>query len=149
MANRPTSGIGGKAVRDHRVPCPAVPGPKDRSHRDHAFAAGGRSGRAGWAAALGLRTGVFGLQGDDAGGRTLRAAMDELGIEHQIVIVDAATSLAEIFVDTTGERVIYVAPGATTTTTAEHVREQRAFLEGARVVSTEVSQVPYTPQLSP
>jgi arabinose-5-phosphate isomerase len=96
----------------------------------------------GWAAALGVRTGIFGRQGDDADGRFLRAAMDRAGIARAIALTDEATSLAEIFVDTTGERVIYVAPGATTTTTAEHVREQRAFLEGARVVSTEVSQLP-------
>jgi arabinose-5-phosphate isomerase len=96
----------------------------------------------GWAAALGVRTGIFGRQGDDAGGRFLRAAMDRAGIARAIALVQEATSLAEIFVDATGERVIYVAPGATATTTAAHVHEQRAFLDGARIVSTEVSQLP-------
>jgi sugar/nucleoside kinase (ribokinase family) len=39
----------------------------------------------GWAAALGLQTGIFGRQADDEGGRFLRAAMDRFGIERDLV----------------------------------------------------------------
>ncbi len=97
----------------------------------------------GWAAALGLRTGIFGRQADDEGGRFLRAAMARLGIETHIAIEGSASSLAEIFVDDEGERAIYMAPGATADTTAAHIRERHAdFIVTAARLSTEVSQLP-------
>jgi arabinose-5-phosphate isomerase len=97
----------------------------------------------GWAAALGLRAGIFGRQGDDANGRFLRAAMDRLGIERDLVLEGHATSMAEIFVDDDGERAIYMAPGATAETTAEHVRRHHAeTIRRARRLTTEVSQLP-------
>jgi len=97
----------------------------------------------GWAAALGLRAGIFGRQGDDANGRFLRAAMDRLGIERDLVLEGSATSMAEIFVDDHGERAIYMAPGATAETTAEHVRRHHAeTIRRARRLTTEVSQLP-------
>ncbi len=98
----------------------------------------------GWAAVLGLRTGIFGRQGDDEGGRFLRAAMQRAGIEMDIHIdPDAASTVAEIFVDDSGERSIYMAPGATSATTREHVRKHHApFIARARTLSTEVSQLP-------
>ena len=55
----------------------------------------------GWAAVLGLRAGIFGRQADDENGRFLRAAMDRLGIERDLVLEGSATSVAEIFVDDT------------------------------------------------
>jgi arabinose-5-phosphate isomerase len=97
----------------------------------------------GWAAALGLRAGIFGRQGDDAGGRFLRAAMDRLGIERDLALVAEATSLAEIFVDDAGERAIYMAPGATAGTTALHVRRDfGATIRRSARLTTEVSQLP-------
>jgi ribokinase len=97
----------------------------------------------GWAALLGLRTGIFGRQGDDEGGRFLRAAMDRAGIERDLILVEDATSLAEIFVDAEGARSIYMARGATGTTTARHLREAHAaFVARASIVTTEVSQLP-------
>ena len=97
----------------------------------------------GWAAALGLRTGIFGRQGDDDAGRFLRAAMDRLAITREITVVAEPTSLAEIFVDDAGSRSIYMAPGATAETTPEYVREHHTeFIRRARVVTTEVSQLP-------
>jgi sugar/nucleoside kinase (ribokinase family)/D-arabinose 5-phosphate isomerase GutQ len=97
----------------------------------------------GWAAALGLQTGIFGRQADDEGGRFLRAAMDRFGIERDLVLEGSATSVAEIFVDDAGGRAIYMAPGATAETTAEHVRrDHAAFIRRARRLSTEVSQLP-------
>ena len=87
----------------------------------------------GWASTLGLRTGIFGRQGDDEGGCFLRAAMDRLAIQREIVVVNAPTSLAEIFVDDLGNRSIYMAPGATSGTTPEWVREHHAgFIRRAR-----------------
>lgn len=97
----------------------------------------------GWAAALGVRTGIFGRQGDDAEGRFLRAAMDALGIERDIKLVDEPTSIAEIFVDDEGGRAIYMAAGATAGTTAAHVRGDHEYtIRHAQRVTTEVSQLP-------
>ena len=67
----------------------------------------------GWAAALGLRTGIFGLGAEDENGRLLRAAMDRLGIAHSIGRNGSASSVCEIFVDHAGERAIYMAAAAT------------------------------------
>jgi ribokinase len=96
----------------------------------------------GWAAALGLRTGIFGLGADDANGRFLRAAMERLGIAHSIELAGSATSVSEIFVDDAGERTIYMAPAATSETTPERVRAHAAFVGRARRLTTEVSQLP-------
>jgi sugar/nucleoside kinase (ribokinase family)/D-arabinose 5-phosphate isomerase GutQ len=97
----------------------------------------------GWAAVLGLRTGIFGRQGDDANGRFLRSAMDRLEIERDLVLEGAATSVAEIFVDDVGARAIYMHSGATAGTTPEHVRERHAdTIRRAARLTTEVSQLP-------
>jgi arabinose-5-phosphate isomerase len=96
----------------------------------------------GWAAALGLRTGITGRQADDANGRFLRAAMDRAGIARDIALDAEASSFAEIFVDDAGDRAIYMAPGATAETHAAHVREHADFIRRARRLSTEVSQLP-------
>jgi len=97
----------------------------------------------GWAAALGLRTGICGRQADDEAGRFLRAAMDRLGIERHLVLEGAASSVAEIFVDDAGERSIYMAPGTTAGTSAQHVRHHHAdFIRRAGRLVTEVSQLP-------
>ena len=97
----------------------------------------------GWAACLGLRTAIFGRQAQDANGRFLRDAMDRLGIERDLVLEGSASSVAEIFVDAAGGRAIYMAPGATAETTAEHVRrDHAATIRRAARLTTEVSQLP-------
>ena len=48
----------------------------------------------GWAAALGLRTGIFGRQAEDENGRFLRNAMDRFGIARDIVLDGSASSVA-------------------------------------------------------
>lgn len=97
----------------------------------------------GWAAALGLRTGIFGRQADDEHGRLLRQAMARSGIERDLTLCAGASSFAEIFVDDAGGRAIYMAPGTTATTTAAHVRgDHAAFVRRAARLSTEVSQLP-------
>jgi arabinose-5-phosphate isomerase len=96
----------------------------------------------GWAAALGLRAGVFGRQGDDEGGRFLRAAMQRLGIATSLDLSGSASSVAEIFVDDAGGRAIYMAPAATSETGPAHVREHAEFIRSAARLTTEVSQLP-------
>lgn len=97
----------------------------------------------GWASALGARTGIFGKGADDENGRLLRAAMDRVGIVHQLVLDGSASAVAAIFVEPGGERAIYFDPAATAETTAAHVREHHAafIARGARL-STEVHQLP-------
>jgi arabinose-5-phosphate isomerase len=144
-----TVGIGSMVVdRLHRVPRILA---ADEKGILRAGAAGVREVRVGgvvlnhlgWAAALGLPTGIFGKQAEDDGGRFLRAAMDRLGIEREIVLDGSASSSADIYVDDAGGRAIYMAPGATGETTAEHVRVHHAeTIRRALRVTTEVSQLP-------
>lgn len=96
----------------------------------------------GWAAALGARVGIFGRQARDANGAFLRDAMDRAGIARDIALDGEASGFAEIFVDDAGERAIYMAPGATSTTTAAHVREHAAFIRRGATFTTEISQLP-------
>jgi arabinose-5-phosphate isomerase len=103
----------------------------------------------GWAAALGLRCGVFGKQADDAAGRFLRGAMDALGIERHITLDGSASSVAQIFVDDAGDRSIYMAPGATSELRPDEIRTRHAgFIRRARRLTTEVSQLPLASALA-
>jgi arabinose-5-phosphate isomerase len=103
----------------------------------------------GWAAALGLRCGVFGKQADDTAGRFLRGAMDALGIARQITLDGSASSVAQIFVDDAGDRAIYMAPGATSELGADEIRARHAdFIRRARRLTTEVSQLPLASALA-
>jgi sugar/nucleoside kinase (ribokinase family)/D-arabinose 5-phosphate isomerase GutQ len=97
----------------------------------------------GWAAALGLAVGAFGRQADDETGAFLRGAMDEHGIEHRFTLDGHASSCADVYIDDTGNRAIYMAPGATSETRPEDVRRNHAdFIRDAARVTTEVSQLP-------
>ena len=103
----------------------------------------------GWAAALGVRAGIFGKQADDENGRFLRAAMDALGIERHLTLDGSASSSAELFVDDAGGRAIYMAPGATSETTPDDIYRCHAdFIRRARWVTTEVSQLPLATALA-
>ncbi len=143
-------GIGSMVVdRIHRTPHMLSRGEKtilrgvDSTEPVRRYTGGVVLNHLGWAAALGLRTGIFGRQADDPNGRLLRGAMDRLGIETNLVLDGSASSFAEIFVDDAGERVIYMAPGATSETTAEHVqRDHAAFIGRGARLSTEISQLP-------
>jgi arabinose-5-phosphate isomerase len=69
--------------------------------------------------------------------------MASSGIETDLDLSGSASSIAEIFIDRDGERVIYMAAGATAETRPEHVRKNHlAFLARGRRLSTEVSQLP-------
>jgi len=97
----------------------------------------------GWARVLGLSTAIFGKQADDANGRTLRDGMARLGIEPHIDLSGSASSFAQIYVDPSGSRAIYMARGATAEYTPEDVdKYHRPVIESAAIVTSEVSQVP-------
>jgi ribokinase len=143
-------GIGSMVVdRIHRTP--RLLGSEEKGVL-HGMAGGGATqihvggvvlNQLGWAASLGLRTGIFGRQADDEDGRLLRAAMDRFGIARNISLDGSATSVAEIFVDDEGARAIYMAPGATSETTSEMIlADHAAFIRSADRLTTEVSQLP-------
>jgi sugar/nucleoside kinase (ribokinase family)/D-arabinose 5-phosphate isomerase GutQ len=148
------AGIGSMAVdRVHRAPRILAAGEKgilravDGDAPVRCYVGGVVLNHLGWAAALGLRVGIFGRQADDEGGRFLRAAMQRAGIEAHLQIdspeAGRASTVAEIFVDDSGERSIYMAPGTTSETTGEHVRKVHSeFIQRARTLTTEVSQLP-------
>lgn len=97
----------------------------------------------GWARVLGLRTAIFGKQGDDPNGRFLRAGMERLGIAHAIDLSGSASSFAQVYVDPSGARAIYMARGATAEYTPADVEKLHSTVIGsAAVVTTEVSQLP-------
>jgi len=79
------------------------------------FTPGGKGANQAVAAArLGAGVRMAGCVGDDDFGRRLLAALREEGVDHRDVRVtaDAPTGLAMISVDTAGENIITVAPGA-------------------------------------
>jgi sugar/nucleoside kinase (ribokinase family)/D-arabinose 5-phosphate isomerase GutQ len=97
----------------------------------------------GWGRVLGLKTGIFGKLGDDRNGEFLREGMDRLGIRHHLTFDGSASAFATIFVDTAGDRAIYMARGATGELTPAEVRNRHgAFIRRASLVSTEISQLP-------
>jgi sugar/nucleoside kinase (ribokinase family)/D-arabinose 5-phosphate isomerase GutQ len=97
----------------------------------------------GWAQLLGLRTGIFGKMGNDRNGEFLRDGMDSLGIKHHLTLDGSASSYATVFVDPAGNRAIYMMRGATAELSPAEVRARHgAFIRTARMVSTEISQLP-------
>ena len=97
----------------------------------------------GWAGLFGLRVGLFGRQAEDDAGRRLRAAMARHNIVTDLDLTGTASSIAEIFVDETGERAIYMAAGATAETRPEHLHENHAqFISRGARLTTEISQLP-------
>jgi arabinose-5-phosphate isomerase len=96
-----------------------------------------------WASLLGLRTGIFGKQGDDEYGRFLRAGMDRYRIDKHITLDGSSSSFAHIFVDPEGGRAIYMSPAATGETTGKYLRDAHAdYIRSSRMLSTEISQLP-------
>lgn len=96
-----------------------------------------------WAGLLGLRTGIFGKQGDDEYGRFLRAGMDRYSIDKHITLDGASSSFAHIFVSPGGGRAIYMSPAATSETTGDYIRAEHAdYIRSSNIVSTEISQLP-------
>jgi arabinose-5-phosphate isomerase len=97
----------------------------------------------GWARVLGLEAGVLGKIGPDRNGEFLRRGMEHLGIRHHVTTDGSASSFAKIFVDARGGRAIYMARGATAELAPDEIRRRHAsFIRHARMVSTEISQLP-------
>jgi arabinose-5-phosphate isomerase len=97
----------------------------------------------GWARVLGLEVGAFGKIGADRNGEFLCRAMDQLGIRHHLTTDGSASSFAKIFVDARGGRAIYMARGATAELAPDEIRRRHAgFICHARMISTEISQLP-------
>jgi arabinose-5-phosphate isomerase len=97
----------------------------------------------GWARVLGLEVGVFGKIGADRNGEFLRRGMEQLGIRHHLTTDGSASSFAKVFVDARGGRAIYMARGATAEFSPDELRRRHAgFIRHARMVSTEISQLP-------
>lgn len=97
-----------------------------------------------WAQVLGLQAGLFGRQGDDKPGATIRAYLDRIGMDRTHLRTDGeGSSTANIFVDPDGERCIYMHRAATETTTPEHVSALFAdYIRAAGRLTTEISQLP-------
>jgi sugar/nucleoside kinase (ribokinase family) len=130
---------------------PRIVGPDEkvllRSATEHAasqrLVGGVTLNHLGWARILGLEVGIFGKQANDENGRLLRAGMDRLGIEHHMDLTGSASSFADIYVDPAGSRAIYMARGATGELSPDEIDSlYRPMIESARVVTSEVSQVP-------
>jgi len=97
----------------------------------------------GWARVLGLETGIFGKMGDDRNGEFLRDGMESLGIRHHLTVDGSASSYATVFVDPAGNRAIYMMRGATAELKPSEIRTRHgAFIRTARIVTTEISQLP-------
>ncbi len=97
----------------------------------------------GWSRLLGLETGIFGKMGDDRNGEFLRDGMESLGIRHHLTLDGSASSYATVFVDPAGNRAIYMMRGATAELRPSEIRARHsAFIRTARMVSTEISQLP-------
>jgi sugar/nucleoside kinase (ribokinase family)/D-arabinose 5-phosphate isomerase GutQ len=97
----------------------------------------------GWARVLGLKTGIFGKMGDDRNGEILRSGMKRLGIEQHLTLDGSASAFATIFLDRQGNRAIYMMRGATAELKpAEIGKRHGSFIRRARIVSTEISQLP-------
>lgn len=96
----------------------------------------------GWAGLFGLHVGLFGRQADDEAGRILRTAMAKHEIATDLDLTGSASSIAEIFVDESGERAIYMAAGATAETRPEHLPDHSEFIARGKRLSTEISQLP-------
>lgn len=139
------AGIGSMVVDHvHRVPRIAAPGEKVVIDSTTRCPGGVTLNHLAWASILGARTGVFGHVGDDEGGRFLREAAESCGVvTHLVADGSAPSSEAHVFVAEGGERAIYMARGVTADATPERIRDHHAeFLRRARIVSTEVSQLP-------
>ncbi len=121
---------------DQKIAVPAAAQPRS-------YVGGVMLNQLGWARLFGLRVALFGKQAEDANGRMLREGMRRLGIEPRLDLSGSASSFAQVYVDPTGARSIYMSPAATAELVPEEIdRLHRGVIEASRVVSSEISQVP-------
>jgi ribokinase len=136
--NRPHVAVVGSANTDLTVVSPGLPGPGETVLGGRLMQNQGGKGanQAVAAARAGARVSFIGCVGDDDFGRTTLQALAGEGIETQTVRVDqeAASGVALIMVDETGENMISVASGANANLDAEDVRAARDAIAGADVL---------------
>src|SRR5690349_510161 len=116
MSERPRVTVLGSLNMDISVTVPRLPGPGQTVLGSAAsFTPGGKGANQAVAAArLGAGVGMVGCVGEDDFGRRLLAALREAGVRAGQVrqVADVPTGLAMISVDSAGENIITVAPGA-------------------------------------
>jgi ribokinase len=120
-------------VRAERFPAPG----ETITGTDFAVYPGGKGANQAVAAArLGGRVFMIGRLGRDDQGRTLRSSLAAAGVDAEAVLDDeiAATGVAVITIDGSGQNQIVLAPGANARLTPAHVERSRALIEGATVL---------------
>ncbi|MEL7156490.1 MAG: ribokinase [Actinomycetota bacterium] len=142
MAERARVVVVGSANVDLSIPVDTLPAPGETVlGGDVLRGAGGKGANQAVAAArLGADTTFVGRVGDDEGGRWLRDRLDHDGVDVRALLTtpDAATGLAVIAVDTSGENAIVVASGANSRVTAADVEAVGGIVDGADVVLTQL-----------
>jgi len=88
------------------------------------------------AARLGQRVAMVGRVGEDDAGRTLRAALNDYGVDYAAVVetTETPTGIALITVDPNGENIIVVSSGANARVGAADVKAAAPLVERAAVV---------------
>ena len=88
------------------------------------------------AARLGQRVAMVGRVGEDDAGRTLRAALNDYGVDYAAVVetTETPTGIALITVDPNGENIIVVSSGANARVGAAEVKAAAPLVERAAVV---------------
>jgi ribokinase len=94
------------------------------------FAGGKGSNQAVAAARLGAAVTMIGAIGGDDFGRTLRAGVQDSGVDARLEVVRAPTGIAVITIDGNGENTIVVAPGANALLGEAFVGSQRDAFAG-------------------
>jgi ribokinase len=119
-----------------RVPRLPAPGETVSGRELQSIPGGKGANQAVAAARLGARTQMCGRLGDDPFGTTLRAALDDAGVDASAVLTTPGTSsgVAWIGVDAAGRNAITVIPGANGLVTVADVASWTPLLQTADVV---------------
>jgi ribokinase len=142
MAKRPRVTVLGSLNMDISVTVPRLPGPGATVLGSAAvFTPGGKGANQAVAAArLGAEVRMVGCVGDDDFGRQLLAALRAEGVDAQDVrtVPRVPTGLAMISVDTAGENIITVSPGANHKVGAQDVTAALVGPHDVLVISAEI-----------
>lgn len=119
-------------VRTPRFPAPG----ETTTGSDFAIYPGGKGANQAVAAGrLGARVAMIGRVGRDDHGLLLRRSLSDAGVDAEPVIDDAAaTGVAVITIDASGQNQIVLAPGANARLRPDDVERRRSLIEGASVV---------------
>lgn len=130
-------------VRTLRFPAPG----ETTTGTEFAVYPGGKGANQAVAAArLGARVVMVGRVGRDDHGRLLKASLTAAGVDAERVIddEDAATGVAVITVDASGQNQIVLAPGANRRLRPDDVERRRRLIESAAVVLLQLEVPPET-----